>query len=196
MEGLGRYLSEWGVELSERELTNLVRESIEAVGGYTAVTEPERELPREELELLARGGFSTRREALGRDDPLLRGALDLSALIATALTTRDAAALLGVNPSRIRQRLLGARPSLYGVKWRGEWLLPRLQFTARGELPGLAQVVPALDRSLSPVAVAHWFLSPSPDLIVDGEGEEPVSPRDWLLAGHAPAEVARLASGL
>lgn len=195
MEGLSGYLSEWGLDLSESELTDLVRESLEAVGGH-AVADPERELPRTELELLAEGGFSTRREALGRDDPLLRGALDLSALIATALSTREAAALLGVNPSRIRQRLLGARPSLYGMKWRGEWLLPPFQLTARGEVPGLAQVVPELDRSLSPVAVAHWFLSPSPDLVPDEDGEEPVSPRDWLLAGHAPAEVARLASGL
>ena len=86
---------------------------------------------------------------------MFRGALDFSALVATAVSTREAAKLLDVDPSRIRQRLAGSRPSLYGLKWRGEWLLPRFQFAGRAEVPGLDEVVPHLDPQLNPVGVAR-----------------------------------------
>jgi hypothetical protein len=82
------------------------------------------------------------------------------------------------------------------VKWRGEWLLPQFQFAARAEVPGISDVVPQLDPGLSPVAVARWFLSPNPDL-VSGEGDgQATSPREWLLAGHSPKDVVRLAEAL
>ncbi len=196
MDGLAEYLGELGVALSESEFRALLRDTLEKIAGRDLWAEPEHELPPEELELLRRGGFSTKREPLGSDDPVFRGALDLSALIATAVSTREAAKLLDVDPSRIRQRLTGPRRSLYGVKWRGEWLLPRFQFAGKTELPGLDNVIPHLDPHLSPVAVARWFLSPSPDLVVEGNEDEAMSPREWLLAGHPPKEIARLAEGL
>jgi hypothetical protein len=196
MESLTDYLSEWGVAISDREFLVLLRNTLDEIAGKDLWAEPEQELPPEELELLRGGGFSTRRESLGSDDPVFRGALDFSALIATAVSTKEAARLLDVDPSRIRQRLTGPCPSLYGVKWRGGWLLPRFQFVGKAEVPGLDEVVPHLDPGLNPVAVGRWFLSPSPDLVVDQDDGEAMSPRDWLLAGHSPMEVARLAEGL
>ncbi len=196
MEFLREYLHEQGVEMGEGEFLALVREAFEGIAEKDLWAEPELELPPEELEVLRRGGFSTTREALGRDDPVFRSALDFSALIATALSTKQAAAMLGVDPSRIRQRLTGHPCSLFGVKRRGEWLLPRFQFSGETEVPGISQIVPHLDPSLSPVAVARWFLSPNPDLVVDGGDGQPVSPRDWLVSGHSPKDVASLAEGL
>jgi hypothetical protein len=195
MAKLAGYLRERGLAMNETEFVGLVRETVERVTGRAPWAEPERELPPAELALLRSGGFSTRREDLGSDDPVFRGALDFTALVASALSSREAARLLGVDPSRVRQRLSGRRPSLYGVKWRGEWLLPSFQFAGKIELPGLAEIVPRLDAGLSPVAVARWFLSPSPDLVV-GEDGEALSPREWLLAGHSAREVARLAEDL
>jgi len=196
MDSLAEYLSECGVAMGEGEFLALLRETLEEIAGRDLWAEPEQELPPEELELLRSGGFSTRREALGSDDPVFRSALDFSALIATAVSTKEAANLLDVDPSRIRQRLTGPRPSLYGVKWRSEWLLPRFQFAGKAEVPGFDEVVPHLDPHLNPIAVARWFLSPSPDLGVEKDDEKPMSPREWLLAGHSPMEVARLAEGL
>jgi hypothetical protein len=188
-------LSEMGVQLKDQEFLALVRQTFERLTGSGRNAHPEAELPSHELELLRRGGFSLKREYEGSDDPLFRSALDLSALVASAVTAREAAGWLGVDPSRVRQRLIGPGRSLYGVKWRGEWLLPRFQFADQNELPGLAQVVPMLDPRLNPVAVARWFLSPDPNLAA-GEEEEPMSPRDWLLAGHPPEEAALLAAAL
>ena len=196
MASLAECLSEWGVDINEGAFLALLRETFDEIAGKDLGSEPEQELPPEELELLRNGGFSTKREALGSEDPVFRGALDFSALIVSAVSTKEAAALLEVDPSRIRQRLIGPRPSLYGVKWRGAWLLPRFQFAGKAEIPGFDEVVPHLDPRLNPVAVARWFLSPSPDLVVEKDDEEPMSPRDWLLAGHSPMEVARRAEGL
>jgi len=196
MASLTEYLSEWGVQIDEGAFVELLREAFDEIAGRDLWAEPEQELPPEELELLRSGGFSTKRESLGSEDPVFRGALDFSALIVSAVSTKETAAFLEVDPSRIRQRLTGPRPTLYGVKWRGEWLLPRFQFAGKAEIPGFDEVVPHLDPQLNPVAVARWFLSPSPDLAVEKDGEETMSPREWLLAGHSPMEVARLAEGL
>jgi len=196
MNKLAAYLGKRGVAMSEDQFFALVRETFDGVAGKDLYAEPDQELPTEELDLLRQGGFSIKRESLGSDDPVSRGALEFSALIATALSSREAARLLGVDASRIRQRLTGRRPTLYGVKWRGDWLLPRFQFAGTAEVPGLNEVVPKLDSSLNPVAVARWFLSPNPDLLVETGDGEAASPREWLLAGHSPKEVARLAEDL
>ena len=196
MASLTECLGEWGVEINEGAFLALLRETFNEIAGKDLWSEPEQELPPEELDLLRSGGFSTKREALGSEDPVFRGALDFSALIVSAVSAKEAAKLLEVDPSRVRQRLTGPRPTLYGMKWRGEWLLPRFQFAGKAEIPGFDEVVPHLDPNLNPVAVARWFLTPSPDLVVEKDGEEPISPREWLLAGHSPMEIARLAEGL
>jgi hypothetical protein len=196
MEDLREYLHEHGVVVGEGEFLALVRETFEGIAEKDLWAEPELELPPEELEVLRSGGFSTTREALGCDDPVFRGALDFSALIASALSAKQAATMLGVDPSRIRQRLTGRPRSLFGVKRHGEWLLPRFQFSGETEVPGISRIAPHLDPHLNPVAVARWFLSPNPDLVVDEGDGQPVSPRDWLVSGHSSEDVVRLAEGL
>jgi hypothetical protein len=196
MDALPKYLKTLGVDMSEGQFFALVRESFEGVAGKDLYATRAQELPAEELALLREGGFSLQRELPGNQDPVLRGALEFSALIATALSSKQAARLLGVNASRIRQRLSARRPTLYGVKWRSAWLLPKFQFAGKAEVPGLDQVIPSLDPTLNPVAVARWFHSPNPDLLVEADDGEAMSPREWLLAGHSPKEVARLAEDL
>jgi hypothetical protein len=123
------------------------------------------------------------------------GALAYAAIVASSLNTNQAAKLLGVNPSRIRQRLISSRPTLYGIKSRGEWLLPRFQFHQKREVPGISDVIPRLPRSLNPTAVVSWFGTPNPDLVTDDEVEV-LSPLDWLMEGRNPEPVADLAEHL
>lgn len=97
-----------------------------------------------------------------------------------SLSTAQAAARLGVNDSRIRQRL--GDDSLYGFKFSGSWRLPTCQFEGAASLPHLDDVVAALPSDVSPVGVTRWLISPWEDLVTpDGEL---LSPRRWLLEGR------------
>jgi hypothetical protein len=140
---------------------------------------------------LARGGFDLRPWPAERPSPLARTAAATAVLLAASLTVAEAATLLGVDPSRIRQRL--AAGSLYGLKRADGWRLPRFQFADGRLVPGIERVLPHLDRALHPLAVVRWFEQPDPDLEID---DAPVSPRAWLLAGGDPAPVATLAADL
>ncbi len=105
-----------------------------------------------------------------------------------SLSTAEAAARLGVNSSRIRQRLLAR--TLYGFKDGAGWRVPEFQFDGDHLVPGIESVFPEIQPTASPVAVARWFVLPWEDLVVDEELETVVSPRAWLLEGRDPAPVA------
>jgi len=125
-------------------------------------------------------------------DPLKQSIADYMALLETSYTTSEAAKYLGVDASRIRQRL--REHSLFGIDYDGEKRLPRFQFERKQVLPGIREVIAALPADLNPLDVAEWFLSPNPDLEINAQ-EMPLSPREWLLKGHAVEAVVKLAQG-
>ena len=112
-------------------------------------------------------------------------------LLAESASVAEAAHAIGVQESRVRQRL-GDR-TLYGFKHDGVWYIPRFQFYRDQLLPGLAVVVSHLPKTLAPLAVVSWFVTPSVDLALN---DHATSPRDWLIAGGNPTVVAVLASDL
>lgn len=125
-------------------------------------------------------------------DPAAQTAVLHVRLLATALTVEQVAARLGVDQSRIRQRL-GDR-TLYGVKAGRAWRLPTWQFLHEGGVaPGIEAVLPALPTSVHPVAVWRWMTKPATDLEHDGVA---TSPLGWLAAGLDPSAVADIASDL
>jgi hypothetical protein len=123
-----------------------------------------------------------------------RSAAAYDRLRATSLTVEQAARRLGVNGSRVRQRL--AERSLYGLKDGASWLLPSFQFRAQGLVPGLDLVVRSLPADMGALAVARWFQSPNPDLCTRGEEERPLTPLQWLAEGNPPQPAAALAAAL
>lgn len=143
---------------------------------------------RDEVAVLARDGIDV-------DAPEWTGptsvAPALLELIADALSTREAAELLGVTDSRVRQRI--AARTLHAVRAGGAWRLPRWQFAGAGVVPGLGEVLPQVPVDLRPLSVRGFFTTEQPDLVIDGGA---VTPRAWLLAGGAPARVAELAAAL
>jgi excisionase family DNA binding protein len=155
--------------------------------------DPGREFAEEEIVALKEGGLDLSVREAG-PDPLAGTAAKYVALLASALTTREAAGVLEVGESRIRQRL--REGTLYGVKAGRENRLPAFQFEGGGEVPGIAEVLARIDRSVHPVAVLNWFLLPNPDLYLDEEEASPVSPRHWLLSGGDPEVPAQLAKDL
>jgi hypothetical protein len=185
-------LREHGVDLPREAIERAVRLAI-AERRARLAGPSDRELTRAEVEVLELGGFDLGHREHGEADPVLRTIAAYAALIAGALTTSEVALRLGVASSRIRQRL--AERSLYGIMPDTDWLLPEFQFEGPRTLPGLAQVVRALDPSLHPVSVDRFFASHDPELADPTTGRA-LSPRDWLRAGQPPATVARLAAQL
>lgn len=158
------------------------------------VAEPAGELSSGEAAVLEEGGLDLSPSAAEEPDPLARTATKYAALLATALTTKEAARLLGTGESRVRQRL--KEGTLYAVKAGRENRLPAFQFEGGKEVPGIGEVLRHVDRSLHPVALLNWFTLPDPDLHLDKEEERAISPREWLLSGGAPEVLVPLAEEL
>lgn len=110
----------------------------------------------------------------------------------TAHSTADAARLLGVHPSRIRQRLKDR--TLIALDDSGELRIPSLLFEAGAELPGLRRVLPAIPVDVRPLEILSWLATPTQDL-QDADGR-PRSPRDFLLATGDADRVIVLAEAL
>src|SRR5829696_7029586 len=155
--------------------------------------DPGREFAEEEIVALEEGGLDLSPREAG-PNPLATSAAKYVALLASALTTREAAEVLEVGESRVRQRL--REGTLYGVKAGRENRLPAFQFEGGKEVPGIAEVLKPIDRSLHPVAVLNWFMLPNPDLFLDEEEARPVSPRYWLLSGGDTEILGHLAEEL
>jgi hypothetical protein len=187
-----------GITATPRELAAFVAESVEAMQEGALIRAAE-ELPGAELALLQSGGFDVDVGPSPEDDPIARAAAAYAALLQTALTIKEVATALDRNESRVRQRLL--KRTLYGIRQGRSWRLPLFQFqvgerqgtrAVQGVVPGIEQVFPALSPEVHPVALWRWFTSPSTELVADEAPEQPLSPREWLLAGRDPEAVARL----
>jgi hypothetical protein len=165
--------------------------------GLAALTSgDERALTEEEADVLASGGLEASPLRLEEISPILRTGAEYRRLLASSLGVGQVARLLRVNPSRIRQRLTGHPPSLYGIKDGKRWRVPRFQFAGRKTIPGIDLVVAAMPAGLHPVAVHRWLTSVHPDLHRDPEEEQPISPLDWLRMDGSPEVVVELARDL
>jgi hypothetical protein len=118
--------------------------------------------------------------------------IEFQLLVKKSLPLDKVAKLLGVNESRLRQRL--AEHTLYGLKEGGSWRVPRFQLDTKTKklVRGIEKVLPHVRVDAHPLAVVRWFSLPHPDLVV-GEDDEPVPPLRWLAGGRDPAIVAELA---
>lgn len=145
-------------------------------------------LTEEERAVLLDGGADLEEHPPEDDDPVRRAVVEHAAVLASALTTAEAARRLGVSEMRIRQRL--TNHSLLGVQTSRGWRIPSFQFSRDGELPGWDHVARAIPADVAPGEVLSWLDLPHPDL---RRGRARLSPRAWLAAGRDPAAVAAAA---
>ncbi|MEP7012203.1 MAG: hypothetical protein ABJC13_17920 [Acidobacteriota bacterium] len=192
------YLHCHGIRVSPSVLDEMMKEAVARLHRTMYRTDPRLDLSAAEVAELRRGGFVLEPTDLGAEDPLIQTAVDLAALLQDSLPTAEAAARLGVDPSRIRQRLTSVPPSLYGIRLDSGWVVPTFQLEGNKTLPGIAEVVAGLDPELHPVTVFRWFHLPNADLVLERKKEEPrtLCPRDWLRLGLSVAPVAELAGQL
>lgn len=188
---LARLIERVGVRADVGAVHALLEEALTSLRGGRSVAHPASHFTEAELSELERGGFDVRPLPAAEVDPAARTATRFMELLVTALTVAQAADLLGVDKSRIRQRL--HERSLYGIKAGRSWRLPQFQFTDAGPVPGMDVVLRRLPDSLHPVAVWRWMTTPSPDLVLE---DEPLSPLDWLRAGGDPGAAVELAAEL
>jgi len=170
-----------GTDASEELLAELAGEALRAVRPASAVMAPTDELGA----TLAGGGFDlTHPSGEDLDRAVATEAMAAAAAMANTLSVPQAAARIGVDPSRIRQRF--TRKTLFGVRTARGRRLPRWQFTRRGVLASLEEVLVVLDPELDVVTVGGFMAAPQVDLALGGR---PVAPLEWLAAGGEPAPV-------
>lgn len=153
-------------------------------------------LTAEEAKVLVRGGAKVVAQGTTlEEDTRVRAAAAYSGLLRESYSTAEAANLLDVNTSRIRQRLSSQPPTLYGIRRGREWRIPKFQFSGKQLITGIDEVIGELPATLHPVAVHNWFTLRNTDLYDDSE-DLSFSPLEWLRAGRSPKPVAELAAGL
>lgn len=186
------HMQRWATRLAEIELAvaELARADLIPETGRVADRTPG------EDRVLQQGGFDLSEPSPDVIDPVSRATAEFAKLVSDSYTTEEAGEILGVNSSRVRQRLAGKPRTLLGIKLGNSWRIPRFQFVRKKLVPGLDKVVAELSPDLHPVAVYRWFTTPCPDLVHDDLNEKPVSPLDWLKMGNPPGPVAELASNL
>lgn len=112
---------------------------------------------------------------------------------ASALTAEQVAARMNMPVSTVL--LYSADRKLYSYSEERGRKFPEWQFTAAGQsvIPSLDRVLAALPVDLHPRAVAGFFLTAQPDLILRGKA---VSAKEGLEAGMPVDDVVQLAAGL
>lgn len=190
------FLHAHGIRVQPDTLDRFLAEAIARLPKALYRSDPRSDLTVGEVETLEKGGFDLASEDLGEDDPLARTAAEFAAFLKTSLTETEAAQRLGVEPQQLREHLEAQPPRLFGVRLDGGWRIAEFQFDGDTLLPGLAEVIAEVDRELHPIAVYRWFTLPSPDLVVEGEDDRPMSPREWLRLGRPVPDVVELAKHL
>jgi hypothetical protein len=149
-------------------------------------------LPDPERELWEHLGAS-----FGDRDASARNAVAMAAAYADLISERciigDAAMAqrLGVDRSRVSQRV--NERSVFVVATAADRCYPVWQLAGDRTIPGLRDVLAAIDPSLHPVTVDHWFTTPNVDLTA---AAEPMSPALWLATGGRVEAVIDLAADL
>jgi hypothetical protein len=190
------FLHTHGIEVTPERLDSLVKEAVSRLHRTLYRSNARTDLTLSEAEALEKGGFVLEPDAAGGEDPLAQTVAEYAALLKSSLSTAEAAKRLGVDPSRIRQRLTSEPPTLYGIRIGTSWYIPEIQFDGNELVHGIGEVVSRLDPELHPVAVLRWLTTPSPDLPADEAQGRNLSPRDWLRLGLPVQPVADLAANL
>lgn len=196
MDRTAAFLHSHGITVSPEALDELVKEAVVRLQRTLYRSDPRADLTAPEAEALEKGGFVLEPGNLESEDPLARTVAEYAALLKSSLSTAEAAQKLGVDPSRIRQRLTSNPPTMYGIRVGSGWVVPEFQFEEGELIPGIGEVAARLDPELHPVSVLRWFTMPSPDLVADELGERNLSPRDWLRLGLPVDAVVDLAANL
>lgn len=185
------FMTSRGLEETPETLNQALRAVLESMVP-TAYEPAASGLTKAEQRVLMEGGLRLDRGS--GPDPMAETVAKYAAIVIRSLSSRIASHRLGVAPSRIRQMV--ADRSLYSFLLDGTRHIPDFQFSDTGLVPNIASVNRALDRSAHPVAVYNWYHTPNPDLLLEQDADQIVSPLDWLKAGYELERLLLIATDL
>ncbi len=143
--------------------------------------DPADELTVEEIAVLKEGGVDL--STVVDRDPVAETAIKYAAIVESSLTFKEVAARLGRSESQVRQMI--ARRTLYSFTLEARRYIPVFQFDKKGKLlPNITKVNPVLSRDLHPVEVFEWYTLPKPDLYLNDDIDQTISPIAWLADGR------------
>lgn len=140
-------------------------------------------LPAHEASILDQAGLEISAAVAGGEvDPAAETVVDYMDMLASAMTVREAADVLGFGARSIRQKI--RERSLAVIHENGQYLVPGFQFEVRELVRSFDRVYRATPPDLPLVVFYRWFTHPSPDLPAGRRARNrDLSPREWLLAG-------------
>lgn len=189
VSALNALLAKHHVDMTSQEVLDELDSAFGAIPGVGAAT-----LSGAEVEFLRQHAGTSAVAAIdrwsGEDERQARARTamrDLAEALSGSVSIREAAAILGVDRSRVSRRITG--DALWAFDLHGNRRIPRWQFLGDGLLPGLDVVVPAIPRGVTPAVVDTFMHAPQPDF-----GDR--TPIEHLAAGGDPALIAGFVADL
>ncbi len=173
------------------DLVARIRASLREIQGPVIAWDPSEQFGADTVALLERGGMDVSPLRAVEPDPIADTVGMHAALLADSASVAEASRLLGVDDSRVRQRLRAR--TLFGIREEDGWRIPRAQFQGEVEVRGLGRILATLRQELHPVSVWRWLILPNTELEVSGQH---VSPLAWLRSGGDIDHVRSVAADL
>jgi hypothetical protein len=178
---LGALLAKHRIDLTVDEVLDELDSAFAAIPGATTLSTTEVDFLRTHAEPRAAAVidvWSADNERQARAHIAVR---QLTGALSGSVSIKEAAAMLGVDRSRVSRRITGK--ALWAFDLQGSRRIPRWQFLGDELLPGLDVIVPAIPRGTIPAVLDVFMHTPQPDF-------DDRTPIEHLAAGGDPALVA------
>ncbi|ASX03507.1 helix-turn-helix domain-containing protein [Mycobacterium intracellulare] len=178
---LDALLAKHQIDLTVEEVLDELDSAFAAIPGATTLSKSEVDFLRTHAEPAAVevvGAWSADNERQARARVALR---QLTGALSGSVSIKEAAAILGVDRSRVSRRITGK--SLWAFDLQGNRRIPRWQFLGEELLPGLDVIVPAIPRDTTPAVLDVFMHTAQPDF-------DDRTPIEHLAAGGDPGLVA------
>jgi hypothetical protein len=177
---LGALLAKHQIDLTVEEVLDELDTAFAAIPGASTLSATEVDFLRTHAGPAAAviDAWSADNERQARARIALR---QLTSALSGSVSIKEAAAMLGVDRSRVSRRITGK--ALWAFDLQGSRRIPRWQFLGNELLPGLEVIVPAIPRGTTPAVLDVFMHTPQPDF-------DDRTPIEHLAAGGDPALVA------
>jgi hypothetical protein len=178
---LGALLAKHRIDLTVDQVLGELDSAFAAIPEATTLSATEVDFLRTHAEPLATPvihAWSADNERQARARIALR---QLTSAVSGSVSVKEAAAILGVDRSRVSRRITGR--TLWAFDLQGSRRIPRWQLLGDELLPGLDVIVPAIPRGTTPAVLDAFMHTAQPDF-------DQRTPIEYLAAGGDPGLVA------